>query len=359
MIRASAHDRASRRGLNRGWLVLAIAAGTALAGPAWSAPQTDVIELENGDRITGEIRSLEYNQLKVGTYHMGTILVEWDKVTRVHSSQQLLLELTDGGRAYGQLAEARSPGTLLVDAGDGRPPESLDLVRVVRMEQVAGQRFTDRFDGYASVGFDVKKANEQSNVDLAAGLSSRNQIREWSIDSSLSLTNDSAGKQGERADLQGVLKRFLRERNFYLGMLKLSHNTELDLDLRTLAGGTVGHYFVQTNRAEWTGGVGLAVSSEVYASGERQKSLEGVLTTDFSIFRYDFPETDISGSLTLLPSLTDIGRVRAEAELGVKYEFVDDLFFELKLYSAFDSRQPGTKTRASDYSVTTSLGYSF
>ena len=359
MIRASAHDRASRRGLNRGWLVLAIAVGTALAGPAWSAPQTDLIELENGDRITGEIRSLEYNQLKVGTYHMGTILVEWDKVIRVHSSQQLLLELTDGGRAYGQLAEARSPGTLLVETGDGRPPESLDLVRVVRMEQMAGQRFTDRFDGYASVGFDVKKANEQSNLDLAAGLSSRNQIREWSIDSSLSLTNDSAGKQGERADLQGVLKRFLRERNFYLGMLKLSHNTELDLDLRTLAGGTVGHYFVQTNRAEWTGGVGLAVSSEVYASGERQKSLEGVLTTDFSIFRYDFPETDISGSLTLLPSLTDIGRVRAEAELGVKYEFVDDLFFELKLYSAFDSRQPGTNARASDYSVTTSLGYSF
>jgi hypothetical protein len=84
-----------------------------------------------------------------------------------------------------------------------------------------------------------------------------------------------------------------------------------------------------------------------------------VLATEFSIFRYDYPETDIGGSLTVLPSLTDAGRVRAEAELSLKYEFVDDLFFELKLYGAYDSRQPGTNTGASDYSVTTSLGYSF
>lgn len=330
-----------------------------MAGPAWSAPKTDVIELENGDRITGEIRSLEYNQLKVSTYHMGTILVEWDKVVRVRSSQNMLLELTDGGRLYGQLTEARSPGTLAVDAGKGDPPESLGLMKVVRIAPMAGQRFTDRFDGYLSLGFDLEKAYDQTNLDLAAGLSSRNRKREWSVDASASLTSDSAIDERERYDLEGVGKRFLRDRYFYLGMLKLARNTELDLDLRTLAGGVVGRYFVQTHQKEWASGVGLAVSSEEYGSGEKRKSLEGILTTDFSIFRYDFPETDIGGSLTLLPSLTDAGRVRAEAELSLKYEFVDDLFFELRLYGAFDNKQPGTDASASDYSVTTSLGYSF
>jgi hypothetical protein len=358
-IRASADDRASRRRLGPCRLACIIVAGTAMTGPAWSAPKTDVVELENGDRITGEIRSLEYNQLKVSTYHMGTILVEWDKVVRVRSSQNLLLELTDGGRLYGKLAEARIPGTLAVDAGKGGPPESLGLMKVVQIAPMAGQRFNDRFDGYLSVGFDLKKANDQSNLDLAAGLSSRTRIREWSADASASLTNGSTTDRSERYDLEGVGKRFLKERYFYLGVLKLTRNTELDLDLRTLAGGVVGRYFVQTNQAEWASGVGLAVSSEQYGSGEERQSLEGVLTTDFSIFRYDFPETDIGGSLTLLPSLTDAGRVRAEAELSLKYEFVDDLFFELKLYGAFDNKQPGTNESASDYSVTTSLGYSF
>ena len=94
MMRASANARAGRRGPGRGWPLAAVAAGMVIAGPAWSAAKTDVIELENGDRITGEIKSLEYNQLKVSTYHMGTIFVEWDKVTRVRSSQDLLLELS-------------------------------------------------------------------------------------------------------------------------------------------------------------------------------------------------------------------------------------------------------------------------
>jgi hypothetical protein len=230
---------------------------------------------------------------------------------------------------------------------------------VVRIAPMAGRRFTDRFDGYLSVGLDLEKADSRRNFDFAAGLSSRTRKREWSLDGTASVTSDSAGGESERYGLQGVGKRFLRERDLYLGMLNLARNTELDLDLRALAGGLVGRYFVQTNRAEWTGGVGLAVSTEQYGSGERLESVEGVLATEFSIFRYDFPETDIGGSLTVLPSLTDAGRVRAEAELSLKYEFLDDLFFELKLYGAYDSRQPGTNASASDYSLTTSLGYSF
>ena len=56
--------------------------------------------LVNGDRITGEIKSLEYNQLKLSTYHMGTIYIEWDKIASLQSDQYLLLERTDGTRYY-------------------------------------------------------------------------------------------------------------------------------------------------------------------------------------------------------------------------------------------------------------------
>lgn len=182
--------------------------------------------------------------------------------------------------------------------------------------------------------------------------------RRW-ITLTLAVTSDSPGGKNERYDLQGVWKRFLHQRDFYLGTLKLTRNTELDLDLRALTGGILGRYFAQTNRAEWAGGVGLAYSRENYAGGTAYDSVEGVLATDFSIFRYDFPDTDIGGSFTLLPSLTQSGRYRAEAELRASYEFVDDLYFELKLYGSYDSKPPLTGVEASDYGVTTSLGYSF
>jgi hypothetical protein len=107
------------------------------------------------------------------------------------------------------------------------------------------------------------------------------------------------------------------------------------------------------------GGLGLAYSRENYLGGETFDSVEGVLTTSFRIFRYDFPETDIGGSLSVLPSLTQSGRVRAEGDLRAKYEFIDDLYFELKLYGSYDSSPPLADSEQTDYGLTTSLGYSF
>jgi hypothetical protein len=126
-----------------------------------------------------------------------------------------------------------------------------------------------------------------------------------------------------------------------------------------MVGGGYGRYFVQNNHSEWLGGLGLAYSHENYTGGETFDSVEGVLTTSFRVFRYDFPETDIGGSFSLLPSLTKSGRYRAEGDLRAKYEFVDDLYFELKVYGSYDSKPPLADTEQSDYGITTSLGYSF
>jgi hypothetical protein len=87
--------------------------------------------------------------------------------------------------------------------------------------------------------------------------------------------------------------------------------------------------------------------------------VELLFGTEFSIFRYDFPETDIGGAIYVLPSLTQSGRYRSEADLHANYEFVDDLYFELRLYGSYDNEPPSPKAPSSDYGVTTSLGYKF
>jgi hypothetical protein len=61
----------------------------------------------------------------------------------------------------------------------------------------------------------------------------------------------------------------------------------------------------------------------------------------------------------LLPSLTKSGRYRSEGDLHAKYEFVDDLYFELRLWGSFDSDPPTAGATKSDYGLVTSLGYSF
>jgi hypothetical protein len=345
---------------------VAVALAAGLAGlvtsprPVVAAPKTDIVVLTNGDRITGEIKGLEYNRLRFSTHHMGTIYIEWDKIARLQSDQYLLLERSDGVRYYGQLLEGEEDGRLQVYRGDTRStPENVALAAVVRAQPIEGGDLIDRLDGYVSAGLDFTKASNQRSLDFAGGLSSRTRVRQWSLDGSANVTDDSAGETSERYQLGGSWRQFRQGRDFWLGFGGLERSSELDLDLRTSVGGGYGRYFVQSNRSEWVGGVGLAYSNENYTGGEVFNSLEAVLTTAFSIFRYDFPETDIGGTLTLLPSLTQSGRYRAETDLRAKYEFVDDLYFELKLYGSYDSKPPSVDTEKSDYGVVTSLGYSF
>ena len=327
--------------------------------PAWAAPKTDVVVLVNGDRITGEIKSLEHNKLKVSTDHMGTVYIEWDKIRRVQTDQYLLLERSDGSRFYGQLAASEEDASLQVRRDPTGKPEPVAMDTVVRAEPIKGGDFIDRLDGYASAGIDYAKASDVGSIDLAGGVSSRTRIREWSLDGSVDLTSDDNDATEERWDLQGAWRRFQRNRYFWEGFGGLERNTELDLNLRALAGAGIGRYVVQTNSADWVVGGGLAYSHENYTGGERFDSIEAVLTTSFSVFRYDFPETDVSGALSLLPSLTQSGRYRGEADLRAKYEFVDDLYFELRLYGSYDSKPPSLDTEKSDYGFVTSLGYSF
>ncbi len=327
---------------------------------ALAAPKTDVVVLANGDRLTGEIKSLEQNRLKLSTDHMGTVYIEWDKIARVQSDQYLLLEREDGLRYYGQLKPGTEDGRLQVDRGDARAtPENVAMASVVRAAPIEGGAFIDRLDGYVSAGLDIAKANDRRSMDFAGGLSSRTREREWALDGSMNLTDDDSGESSERYDAQFQYRQFRERRDFYMSFGGMSRNTELDLDLRTLVGGGYGRYFVQTNTADWVGGLGLAYSNEHYSGAEQLNSLEAVFYTSFSIFRYDFPETDIGGTLSLLPSLTQSGRYRAEGDLHAKYEFVDDLYFELRLWGSFDSEPPTVGATKSDYGLVTSLGYSF
>jgi hypothetical protein len=62
--------------------------------------------------------------------------------------------------------------------------------------------------------------------------------------------------------------------------------------------------------------------------------------------------------LTVFPSITDAGRVRADLEIGLRRELVTDLFIELSVYDSYDSKPPEDGTD-NDYGIVTSLGYTF
>ena len=131
------------------------------------------------------------------------------------------------------------------------------------------------------------------------------------------------------------------------------------MDLRTTLGGAYGSYFRQTPVDEWYGAMGLAVIHEDFATQGTDESVEAVLITGYTYFRYADPEANLDARIALYPSLTQSGRYRSEGRVRARYELVEDLFFELSFYGSFDSDPDEEANSNSDYGVTTSLGYSF
>lgn len=326
---------------------------------AHAAPKADVVTFANGDRLTGEVKGLEYGRLKFKTDATGTIEIEWNKVAGLQSQQYLQIELSSGARYFGQSPDLLDGGRIRLATGADDPGRELEMAHIVRIAAIDQGDLIDRLDGYVTGGYDYTKTNRQQDFNATAGLKSRTRQRQWSVDGATTLTSQEGLDDTQRFDVTGNYRRFLPGRDFYQGFAALEGNDELGLDLRATVGGAFGRYLMQTGSREWAAYAGLAYTNERFQSGDARDSIEGVLGTSYTFFRYDPPEASVDGSLVLLPSLTQSGRVRAEARLRSRYEIVADLFFELSLYGSFDNEPDEEARSQSDYGLTTSLGYSF
>ena len=125
-----------------------------------------------------------------------------------------------------------------------------------------------------------------------------------------------------------------------------------------LLGGGIGRYFFQTPSQEFFAAAGIAVTKEEFSDGQTQE-LRGNTAMSYDLYRFDTPEIDISTELTVYPSFTVSGRVRTDAGIRMRYEIIDDLFYELSAQHMYDSEPQSVGATNSDWSVVTSLGYTF
>ncbi len=324
------------------------------------AAKTDVVILENGDRITGEFKRLERGQLVWSTDSMGTLYIEWADVASVESEFRLQAELASGARYVGFARPAGKPGRIrLADFPDGAEGPELLMERIVRVARLNEGSILDRSDGYVNVGYDYTQATSVSSFRAAAGISQRRDTYTWKIDGSTRLTDSGEGESSERTLLSGDFTRLLRDRWYRRYVLNFERNDELGLNLRTLAGALGGRYLLQTNEHEWSLLAGLGVTREEFEDSPPVGNLELILGTDFAWYLYNFPKTDIAANLYVLPSLTKGGRYRAQSDIRARRELVPDVFFELSFYGTYDNKPGETADSDFDYGISSSLGYSF
>jgi hypothetical protein len=330
-----------------------------LGSSAFAAPRTDVVVLLNGDRLTGEMKELLRGRLKFKTDTADTIYIQWDKIASVQTQQRLQIELTSGERYFGSAVAGAVSGQLYLSDAPVGAVRILPLAEIVQIQPLDVGRRLARLDGYLTGGYSYTKAHDLQVFTFTGGLSTTQESHKWSVDGSTALATQDGLEDTQRYDVTGQYRRFLRAQWFWQSTLAFESNDELGLDLRTALGGAFGRYLVQSRDHEWAAFLGANLTYEKEDAAPDRRDIEAVVGTQFAFFQYDTPERTFNVQLSLLPSLTDAGRIRAAGRLVSRYEIVKDFFFEVSVYGTYDNK-PGVDAKShSDYGTDLSLGYSF
>lgn len=322
--------------------------GLFLASDSLASGKIDTIYFQHGDRITGEVKSLDNNQLKLSTADAGSILVEWNKVDSVKILNSMRIVLKNGGVYYGKLLPSGEVNSCYIWSTTGEPRLTTlaDIIILAALED----KFVDRLKGTLSSGFSYTKATDITTLNLNGSINyvaNKNQLG-ISYDGNLTAQDTLENKQRQNGEL--TFLRILPRKWFYMSKLTFESNTEHQLNLRTSFAAGGGKSVIYSNRSQ------LHISGALQGNKEDSEggisfNLEGVLGVDYSVFIYESPEVSFNISADLTPSLNDLGRVRSEIDSNLKWEIFKDFYLKWTFFYSYDSKPPTEGASKSDWAV--------
>jgi hypothetical protein len=324
--------------------------------PALAAPKTDVIQLKNGDRVTGEIKSLLRGQLELSTDHMGTVLIEWEQVQEITSSTGQSIELTNGARFFGTLDKPKAENYVRIITDDGDVGvASTDVINMYPVET----GIWDRLDVSARLGFSWDKSSKVGKYSVGLDSSWRDPRFITRANFQTDITTQQEIDDSQRTVFTLNHMRFLQNKRVRALFGNLESNDELGIELRTLVGAGYGWIPIRSQRTLLTFMGGLAINRENPDEGDSDTQLEAVGSLFWDYYMLSYPERNVALNFSVFPSLTESGRYRANFDTVMKIELIRDLFFDITAYASYDNRPLSESASQSDYGITSGLGYKF
>lgn len=332
---------------------LILMAVAACAKPAL-AQKTDIVVLNNGDRITGEIKGLFLGQLTYSTDAASTIYLEWPKLQSVNTDKTFEIELEDGRKLVGSVRPAAQPDSLVLVVD--RDSVQVALLSVVALDRIKGT-FWKRLDGDVNVGADYTQDNNKVDFNVSANVKYVVALQKFAFNLSTSFSRQDSASNISSLTAVFAYSRQFSGRWFYSGLLAAAQSSQLSLDIRGSAGVGVGRYFVRSNKVDFSLWGGVGYSRERFTDQDADGAPIALIVTDFEYFTFGDLTTNLSSRLSVVPVL-NAGRVRLNFTTQYKREVVNNLYLTLTLTEAFDSK-PAETAAKNDLSLTTSIGWSF
>jgi Protein of unknown function, DUF481 len=332
--------------------------------PLFAQGKTDVIVMKNGDRFTCEIKSLGAGVLSVKLdYVDGTIGIQWSQVAHLESNRLFLVHTESGDVYTGKISTtgASNDPPIKIEIAEA-PVKEVEVAqpKIIQLTQTSAG-FWRRFNGAVNTGLLYSKGNESVQYNIGTQVAYNRE--RWSTDLlfNSSLASNSGVNLTTRNQVDLNTLRLLKWNNwFYAGTASFLQSSVQDIDLQTTLGAGIGRYLKNTNRSTIyvLGGLGWQNASygQSTANQGAQNNSVGFLASEVKFFK--FKKTNVDVTASLLPSISDAGRVHFNTNATYYVKIIQDLSWNFSFYGSWDSRPPITLPK-SDYGTSSGLSWTF
>ncbi len=220
----------------------------------------DQIILKNGDRLTGTIEKSDDKTLIIKTEFAGEVMVQWDAVQEITSTQKLHVNLNNGKTVAGTVTTADGNLTIATaDAGTVTQPKGSVSKIFGEAEQAAYEKslhpgLLEGWQGGINVGFGLTRGNSQTkNLALAFVADRKGWNDKLSLyTNSIYAANDAPGATPTTTAnaVQGGIRydHDLTPRLFAYVGADFQTDALQTLDLRSVFGGGLGWHAIKNDR---------------------------------------------------------------------------------------------------------------
>jgi len=337
------------------WACMVLALSLFGATPSLAGPKVDVVVLDNGDRLTCEIKQLERGRLTMSTDALDTVRVYSGRIREIVSPRQFEVERSDGTLHFGALAATQPRGVRVELApGSGIDLPFDDIVRITPIEASVWQRM----DGHVDLGFSFAKADLETRYTLNADTEYKSKRYEGNVILASQITSREDAERLARNQLTLSGNRRVGPRWSAGSIMQFQQNEELSIDLRSVAGAGVTRHLAQSNRTNLTLFGGLAYTREQFTGEETEERAEVLLGSNWDWYTVRNDHVDLSTQVLSFFGVTGGSRARLELQSAARFEFLKDFYFSVNGYGSFDSRPPEGRAN-SDVGLSLALGWSF
>lgn len=323
------------------------------------AQKTDTLYHINGNVLRGEIKKYDMGLLYFKMDGMGTIKVENMKIKSLRSSKMLRVITKNNKVYYGDIDSSLNIGEIKIGLLDSR--DRINISDIVEIYPIKGT-FMLRLSGKADFGIDYSKSNSMLRVNGSGNVNYR--VKKWASEfsySSLETVQEISDSviNNSKTDIS-ISTEYLfspsRRISLTIGM---NTNTELGIAMRLYSGLSSKHYLIQNNRNKLFFELGFNANYENSIEDISTTNPEGIIGIDYSIFKYNSPEIDLSTHAQVIPNLTFNGRWRLDSGFKLTIEIFYNFFVKLETYYLFDSKPISVGASNNDWGFMTGVGYSF